>query len=435
MKYDRVINNAKWIILCKAAQSIIQLIVGMLSARYLGPSNYGLINYAAAILSFALPLMKLGLNSTLVHQLIQSPEKEGEIMGTSLLMNVVSSFLCMLGVAGFVATFNHDDKVLIIVCILYSFSLFFSALEMIQYWFQYKLLSKYSSLLMLASYIIVSCYKIFLLATSKSVYWFAVVNSLDYGIISIGLLILYFKFAGQPFKFSFKMARRLFSFSKHYILSALMVVIFHTTDHIMITNMVSKQANGYYTAAVTCTAVVQFVYVGIIDSLRPLILQNKKDNSPDYEKSVSGLFCIIIYLSLAQSIVFTIFSKLIINILYGADYAPAAGILSLLVWYLAFSFMGSVRDVWILAEGKQRYLWIINMSGAIFNVVLNACLIPYLGAFGAALASLSTQIFTNFIFGFIFPPLNRCNVLLLKGLNPNFFIAECRKCLKMIFKR
>jgi len=435
MKYDKVINNAKWIIICKAAQSVIQLIVGMLCARYLGPSNYGLINYTSAILAFAVPLMKLGLNATLVHQLIQSPEKEGEIMGTSILMNLISSFVCILGVTGFVATFNYNDKVLIAVCVLYSISLIFSALEMIQYWFQYKLLSKYSSLMMLASYVIVSLYKIFLLATSKNIYWFAVVNSLDYGIISIGLLIMYFRFAGQRFKFSFDMMKRLFSVSKHYILSSLMVVIFHTTDHIMITNMVNKEANGFYSAAVTCTAVVQFVYVGIIDSFRPLILQNKKENSPDYEKSVSGLFCIIIYLSLAQSTVFTLFSGLIVNILYGAEYAQAAGILSVLVWYLAFSFMGSVRDVWILAEGKQKFLWIINLFGALFNVLLNALLIPFYGAYGAAFASLSTQIFTNFVFGFIFPPLKRCNLLLINGLNPKFLISECKMCVKLLLKK
>ena len=77
MKQKQVFNNAKWIIVCKIAQSLIQLIVGMLCARYLGPSNYGLINYAASIVAFVLPIMRLGFDSTLVRELIENPENEG----------------------------------------------------------------------------------------------------------------------------------------------------------------------------------------------------------------------------------------------------------------------------------------------------------------------------------------------------------------------
>ena len=147
MKQKQVFDNAKWIIVCKIAQSVLQLIIGMISARYLGPSNYGLINYAASILAFAMPIMKLGLDAILVHQLVESPESEGEIMGTSLFLNVVSSFLCMAGVCGFAFLANMGQQETIIVCALYSVSIFFAALEMMQYWFQYKLLSKYSSLI------------------------------------------------------------------------------------------------------------------------------------------------------------------------------------------------------------------------------------------------------------------------------------------------
>ena len=99
MKTKQVVNNAKWIIICKVAKAILQLIIGMISARYLGPSNYGLINYANSIVAFALPIMKLGLDAVLVNELVQAPEREGEIMGTSLMLNVVSSIICIIGVS------------------------------------------------------------------------------------------------------------------------------------------------------------------------------------------------------------------------------------------------------------------------------------------------------------------------------------------------
>ena len=175
----------------------------MLCARYLGPSNYGLINYAASIVAFAIPLMKLGFDATLVRELVNHPEKEGEIMGTSLVMNIVCALVCMGGVTAFASVANMGDRQVIIVCALYSTMLFFSALEMVQYWFQYKLMSKYPSVIMLCSYVVVSAYKIFLLVSAKSVYWFALSHSVDFGIIGIALILLYLKKGEQRLSFSF----------------------------------------------------------------------------------------------------------------------------------------------------------------------------------------------------------------------------------------
>lgn len=432
MKYNQAINNATWIVVCRVAQSILQLIVGMLCARYLGPSNYGLINYAASIVAFALPLMRLGLNATLVHEFVESPEKEGEIMGTSLLLNISSSVVCILFVSIFSAAANIDDSATIIVCVLYSLSLFFAAIEMVQYWYQYKLLAKYSSLVMFCAYILVSAYRIYLLISEKSVYWFAITNALDYGIIGVALIIIYFKKGGSRFSFSLNRAKLMLSKSKHYILSSLMVVLFQSTDHIMLTSMKGTAENGFYTAAITCAGVFQFVYTAIIDSFRPIILSAKKELSTDYKKLVSTLFSVVIYAALLQSLIFTVFSKPIVGILYGDGYSESVSVLRILVWYVAFSYMGSVRNVWILAEQKQKYLWIINLSGALFNIILNAFMIPQWGACGAAFASLLTQFFANFILGFILKPIRENNRLLLAGLNPKFAIKESRNMLLLL---
>ena len=209
MKQKQVFNNAKWIVICKILQSVMQLIIGMVSARFLGPSNYGLINYASSIVAFALPIMKLGLDAILVYELIESPDKEGEIMGTSLALNIFSSLLCMLGVFAFASITNFGQTETIVVCVLYSISVFFAALEMMQYWFQYKLMSKYSSIIALIAYVFVSAYKIFLLASSKSVYWFALSHSVEYGIIGILLILLYHAKGRQKFSVSLSRAKKM----------------------------------------------------------------------------------------------------------------------------------------------------------------------------------------------------------------------------------
>ena len=435
MKTKEVFNNAKWIIVCKIAQSILQLIIGMISARYLGPANYGLISYAGSIVAFALPIMKLGFDATLVYELVENPDKEGEIMGTSLGLNIFSSILCMGGVALFASVANFGQTETIIVCVLYSISIFFAALEMIQYWFQHKLLSKYSSVIMLVSYLVVSAYKIFLLATQKSIYWFALSHSVEYGVIAILLIVFYYKKGGKRLRFSFSIVGSMLNRSKYYILAALMIVVIQNTDHIMITKMIGEAENGFYAAAITCAAMAQFVFTAIMDSFRPLILSKKKENEIEYEKNVSRLYGIICYLAILQSVTFTLFAPIIVKILYGSEYAATIPILQILTWYSCFSYMGTVRNIWLLAEEKQKYLPAINFTGVVLNIAMNAFMIPMWGACGAALASLLTQLLMNFVLGFIFKPIRKNNMLMLKGLAPKFFVKELRVTIKEVLKK
>ena len=424
---SKVVNNAKWIVACKLIQSLLRLVIGTISARYLGPSYYGLINYAASIVAFFIPIMELGLRSTLVQEFIDAHEKEGEIIGTSLVMNLISAFARMISTSLFVLVVNHGETITLIVCLLYSTTLIFQAIEMIQYWFQYKLLSKYPSLVMLGSYVIVSAYKIYLLVTAKNVYWFVLSHSLDYCIIGVSLVIIYKVIQKQKLSFSFDMAKKMFLRSKYYIVSSLMVTIFANTDHVMLKLFVGDSENGFYTAAVTCASMANFVFAAVIDSARPVILSSKKTDKGRFEESVSKLYSIIIYMGLAESLVFTVFAELIIMILYGQDYMATTSVLRIVVWYVSFSYMGTVRNIWILAEGKQSIIWIINLSGVIMNIVLNFAMIPLWGACGAALASVLTQFFTNFIIGFIMKPIRENNSLLLKRLNPKLILEFIKK--------
>ena len=431
MNKNRVVKNASWIIGIQLIKSLLGMVISMLTARFLGPSNFGLINYAASIVAFVTPIMYLGLTGVLVQEIVNTPEKEGEILGTSVTMTFLSSLLCVIGVISVSAIANHGEKDTIIVCALYSILLIFQSFEMVIYWFQAKLLSKYSSVVSLAAYILVSGYKIYLLATQKSIYWFAVSNALDYMIIALGAAVVYKKLGGRPLRFNFNTAKHLFSKSRYYIVSNMMIAIFAQTDRIMLKLMIDDAATGYYSAAVTCAGMTGFVFSAIIDSFRPMIFDDKKNNEKQYEKDMCRLYGIIIYLSLIQSLAITLFSGLIIQILYGAAYSASINVLKLVVWYTTFSYLGSVRNIWILAEDKQKYLWIINLSGALANVVLNYILIPIMGIMGAALASLVTQIFTNVLTGFIIRPIRYSNTLMLRALNPK----EMIKAIKVLIKR
>lgn len=418
---NKVVKNASWIIVGRIVQALLGVVVSMLTARYLGADNFGLINYASSVVAFVLPIMQLGLNDIYVREIVNNPEEEGKIVGTTYVLTFISALACIIGVVSFAFIANGREPLTIVVCALYSVSLIFKATEMIRYWFQAKYLAKYASIVSLIGYVSVTAYKIYLLATEKGIQWFAISNSVDFLLISVLLFIIYIKIGGQKPLFSWQIAKRMLRVSKYYIISELMVVVFAQTDKVMLKLMVNDAVTGYYSAAVACVSMSSFVFSAIIDSMRPSILEGKLLSQEKYERRIIYLYNVIIYLSLALSLFETIFAHWIIRILYGADYDPAIGILRIIVWYSSFSYYGGAKDVWILAEQKQKYLLWLNLSGALGNVLLNALWIPRFGAMGAAVASLCTQFFANIVMGFVIKELRYNNVLMIKSLHPGYF--------------
>ena len=149
-----------------------------------------------------------------------------------------------------------------------------------------------------------------------------------------------------------------------------------------------------------------------------MIFENKEKTDAAYEGSVVQLYSVIIYFSLIQCIGIALLSSVLVSGLFGSDYMPAASVILVLVWYTGFSYLGAVRDIWMLGENKQGLLWKINLSGVICNITLNLFLIPLWGIHGAAAASLTTQIFTNVLLGFVFKGIRRNNTLMARALNP-----------------
>lgn len=427
---SKVVKNAAWIIGAQIIKALLGIVISMLTARYLGPANYGLINYAASIVAFVAPIMYLGLNGVLVQEIINNPNEEGKTLGTAMCMSLISSVFCIVGVASFVRIANPGERETLIVCVLYSILLVFQSLDLILYWFQAKLLSKYSSVVSLCAYTIISIYKIVLLALGRSIYWFAVSNALDYMLISVSLIVIYCRLGAQKLCVSFQTAKRLLNNSKYYIVSNMMIVIFAQIDRIMLKIMVSDLSTGIYSAAVSCAGLASFVFTAVIDSMRPSIFQSKQIGDVVYENSIIKLYNIVIYLSLLYSTAVSFLAPIIIRVLYGEKYILSVSVLQIIVWHCTFSYLGGARDIWILAEGKQKYLIILNFVGATSNVILNYFLIRVWAANGAAIASLITQIVVNIIFVSVYKPTRRNGYLILKACNPKILVISVAQIMK-----
>lgn len=418
---NKVTKNAIWLISGRVYNMVLNFVIGLMSARYLGPQNYGLINYATTYTTFFASFCTLGINSIIVKNFIDHPDEEGETIGSAIVLRLISSIFSVLMMLGITLIVDQGETTTHLVVLLCGIGVIFQVMDTLNYWFQSRLQSKYAAYATMIAYSVVAIYKICLLVLGKSVIWFAVSTSVDYFVVALVLLVAYRKQKGARFTVSLNKMQQLLGSSYHFILAGLMVSIYGSTDKFMLKQMLSEAEVGYYSTAVSICNTWVFVLAAIIDSLYPTILQ-AYDDKKKFEQKNKQLYAIVFYVSFGVSIVFSLLAKIIVYILYGTAYMPAVMPLRIITWYTAFSYLGVARNAWIVSYGYQKYLKYLYIGAAITNVVLNGCMIPRWGTSGAALASLLTQISTIVVFP-----------AMIKELRPNVKLMLEAVCLKNVF--
>lgn len=418
---NKTIQNAGWLMGGKIIHMILSFVIGLLTTRYLGPSNYGLIGYATAYTTFFTAVCTLGIDAVIVKNFIDHPDEEGQALGTTIVLRLASSILSIGMITSSVAIVDAKESLTITVVALCSLGLIFESFDIFRQWFQSKLISKYYAIATLISYSVSSIYKLFLLISKRSVEWFALANSVDFCIVALVLFLFYKKNNGPKLSFSWHKGKELLSVSCSYILAGLMTAIYTATDKLMLKQMLGEASVGFYTLATTISCLWVFVLSAIIESMSPTIMEYYNSDKTSYIKYNKLLYAIVFYSSIFASVFICIIAPWFIKLVYGEAYLPSVPSLRIVVWCVAFSYLGVARNVWVVCEGMQRYLKYLYLGSALINVALNYLLIPILGAAGAAIASLATQVSTIFIFPALFREF-RPNIklvweaILLKGL-------------------
>ncbi|MBP3360678.1 MAG: flippase [Clostridia bacterium] len=418
IRESKVARNSAAIIAGKIIQMVLSFIISIFSARYLGPGNFGIIGYAAAVVTFLIPVANLGLSSIMAYECIHDPKAEGEIFGTAVFMRLMSGILCVLGTIAFSAFFDTGEMTTKLVLVLYSTELLFKSFEIFESWFQIHYISKYTAISTFIAYIVVSIYKIYLLATGAKVTWFALAMALDYFVLSFLYFIFYKVNGGQKLTISTERAKHLWMRGKSFIISGLMVAVYLQTDKIMLKNMLSETEVGYYTLSSSLITYWAFVLAAIINATTPVILEYFEVDKSKFEKALVGRYSLIFYLCMTVAIIIFVLIKPVILVLYGDAYLPACGIARVLTFGSLFTYWGVAKGDWFVATNNQRYVKWLSFSGAVINVVLNYILIKSIGVIGAAAATVFSEMTVNFITSIFIKDIRISSIYMLKSINP-----------------
>ena len=376
----------------------LSLIVGIFTARFLGPSNYGVIGYGQSMVTLFTSISTLGMASIVIKDLVSEPERKGEILGSALGLRLISSSFCILFIDLLVTVVEPDNTVLRTVTLLQSVALFFNAFDTLGLWFEARLENKYVAIGTIVAHTLMTIWRISLLIKGASVEWFAASTCILNFSSNLIVCVLFFKNSKDGISFSLATAKKLFSRSYHFIFSGLAITLYTQIDKIMLGSMLSETQVGYYNVATTLANAWEFVPLAVISSASILIFEAKEYNEDLYLKRLSVLLSGITVMGVAVAIFFSFTGKLFITQLYGEAYSDSVLPFIIIIWSTCAAVLGSARgSTWIVAENYNRYSKYYVFISAAVNIILNWLWIQKYGCLGAAFATLVSQFVNVFI--------------------------------------
>jgi len=401
--FKRYFANTSWLMGHRVLSMVVALFVGVYVARYLGPERFGLLSYAGSFVGLFTALATLGLDGIMVRELVKTPERRDELLGTAFWLKAGGAILMWIGIAVAVPFTNNDTQTNILIVII-AFAIIFQAFNVIDFNYQAEVKSKYVVYAQLVSLVISSITKLVFVWIAAPLVWFACVFLLDAVVLAAGMTAMYLKNTGNIWywKWRWQTAKELVKDSWPLILSGMVIAIYMKIDQVMIKEMLDAEAVGNYAAAVRLSEAWYFVPMAITSSVFPAIINAKKQSEELYYQRLQKLYDLMVWLAVAIALPTTFLAPWVIRVLYGEAFLPAAGVLSIHIWAGVFVFLGVASGKWFITENFMKLAFYRNFLGAIGNVIFNLIFIPILHIKGAAIGTL----LANFLAAYFFDVIN-----------------------------
>ena len=386
---QKIISNINWLFFDKVLRMGVGLFVGVWVARYLGPEKFGIINYSLALAGLFGAFAGLGLDSIIIRDIVKSPSEKNSLLGTAFILKVFASTLSFL-LCAILIHFLKNDFLIRISVIIIAAGMMFQSLDIIRFWFESQIKSKYVVIAQNSAFLIVASVKVFLIVTKMPFIFFIWAILGEIILSSFGFLVCYRLTGESVFKWNFKLntARKLLTDSWPLMLTGFAIFIYMRIDQIMLAQMLGEHSVGIYSAAVKISEVWYFIPMIAATSLYPRFIELYNLDKKNYLRKLLKVMSLFFWFSLIIAFIFLFFSTQIISILFGVEYLAAAPVLSIHIFAGIIVSMGVIFSHRYVLKNQQKLSLYGTIIGAISNIILNLMLIPMYGAKGAAIATL-----------------------------------------------
>lgn len=419
----RLLHNISWLFVDKVIRIFGGLAVGVWVARYLGPHDLGMLRYALAYTGLFVTLVDLGLSQIVVRELVKTASREHHILGTAFVMKLAGALLAICGVCASLRIIDLDDVTKAAVLIV-SIGFVFQSLDVIDSYYQSRVLSKYVAIARTGAFILISLTKAYLITHEYTVLHFAVAGTMEVVLAGLLLIFGYQKNGGRllRWQYSAATAKTLLKYSWPLALSGILVSIHMRIDQVMIGNMLGKEDVGIYSIAVGLAEAWICFPIIVVSTCMPYFVKLRDVDNALYHHRLLQLYSVMFWMGMAVGIVTTLVGKAVIHAVFGEAYVGAYSALVINVWSGVFTCQAIARSIYMISENLQKYRLYNNVMAVSANVILNILLIPKLNIAGAAIATLATQALGTWVFSLFWKPLRASTWGMIKAINPMYMV-------------
>jgi PST family polysaccharide transporter len=415
-----VLSNAGWLFAGYVSRYGLTFLVELWMARYLGPQQFGLYNYAIAFVALLAPLSTLGINNVIVRDIVRDPSRRDETLGAALALRLISGLLVWPGSIIIVSLIRPGDGLIKWMVGIIATGAIFQSFDVIEQWFQSQVKSKFTALARSSALLVVTFLRVALIRTRAPLIFFAYAALLESVLAAAGLTIAYQSREGGVSKWRprYDRARTLVQESWPLLLSSISIMIYMKIDQIMLGEWSGDHAVGIYSVAVRLSEVWYLIPVIICHSLLPSIVEAKKVSERLYLRRLQRLFDLLSAVAYPIAIPMAFLSGRLVTTLFGQPYAEAGPVLAIHIWAGVSVFLGVAKESYMITEGLTKFSMAMTFGGAVINVALNCLLIPAYGAMGAAVATVIAYSFAGVLFSLFFTRTRAVGLMMLKSLLP-----------------
>ena len=414
--FKKYFKNTFWLFIERIFRLTVSFFVGVWVVRYLGPEEFGLFSYTQSFVSLFAVIASLGLDEIIIRELVKNPDKRDVLLGTAFGLKLfgVGLMLLMMGLGIFISGNDFYTNTLILII---ASSVIFQSFNVIDLYFQSKVLSKYIVYAHLISLTISALLKVCFILTGMPLIAFVILVSFDAFVVALGFIYMYLQQRLTLWEWSFNLTycKSILQDSWPIIFSGILLMMQARIDQIMIKEFLDYKEVGYYSAALRLVEAVAFFPIILKSSLFPAV-QNVKDQTELYSNRMLNLYRLNFLLFLIVAVPILFFAQKVIDTLYGIDYIPSVMLLQIMVLRLFFTNMGSARGVYILTENLFKFSLLTMALGTLTNILLNLIWIPVYKSLGAVMASMVSFFITIFLIDILYSKTRKNSYLIIKGI-------------------
>jgi O-antigen/teichoic acid export membrane protein len=393
---NKYATNTLWILVGRAFEMLLTMVVGILVARYMTESEYGYYNYALSIATIFAVLSNLGLANIVTKYIVNQEADESEVLGSALLLKLIGGVFSVAAAMLFAVLLGNSKTSLLYVLIA-CVPILIKSLDVISFYFDAKVLSKYNVMAKTMGIVASNLLKLLVVILHWNIMWIYFSLLFD-ATIFVSLLYVHFQRKGKTaiWKWSKNkiVVKSLFKESWPLMFTGIIYVFYLKIDQVMIKDLLNASELGHYSAAVKLSSTWYTIPWLITGSLFPALLNALKKNVALFNERFSLLCQGLYLLAIIAIIPISFLADWLIEFLFSGKYNQAGLILQIHVWSSVFIFIGYAGSKWLIAKNLQRIALINMCIGAVLNVALNYWLIPIMGIAGAAYVTLVTQALT-----------------------------------------